>query len=141
MSDDEFEQAATEREAALTGLQPYQVRANRAVSDQLIRQIVADSRRGPTAPSSLASSVQSTPRPASGGSVPIQPPPGIKYVDQLCDAADRRDRAVAIQQKIETEWIEQLLERKNPYKAKTGYDPQQRFDAETPSFHREKSDD
>jgi len=54
MSDDEFEQAATEREAAMTGLQPYQVRANRAVPNSLIRDIVADSRCGPTAPSSLA---------------------------------------------------------------------------------------
>jgi hypothetical protein len=26
-------------------------------------------------------------------SVPLGPPPGINYVDQLCDAADRRERS------------------------------------------------
>jgi hypothetical protein len=109
----------------------------RAVPDSLLRDIVNDSRRGPAAPSSLASSVQSEkPRAPSGGTTPIQPPPGIKYVDQLCDAADRRDRAVRVQQEMEAAWIEGLLERGNPHKAKIGYDPHQRFDDETPSFHR-----
>jgi hypothetical protein len=81
------------------------------------------------------------PRAPSGGTTPIQPPPGLRWIDAQCDAQDKRDRAVAIQQKMEIEWTEHLLARRNPHKAKTGYDPQQRFDAETPGFHREKSDD
>ena len=143
MSDDEFEQAATEREAAMTGLQPYQVRANRAVPNSLIRDIVADSRCGPTAPSSLASRPSSPQPPSPKGNgwqdaAPLKPI-DTRYIDALCDAQDRRDRAVAIQQKMETEWIEHLLDRRNPHKAKTGYDPLQRFDGETPSCYREKS--
>jgi hypothetical protein len=139
MSDDAFEQEATEREAAMTGLQPYQVRANRAVPNSLIRDIVADSRRGPTAPSSLASSVQSEkPRPPSGGVTPISQPPGIAHIDRLCDEADRRARAVAAQQQAETAWIEMLLERRNPHKAKTEYDHLKRYDDAVPSVHREK---
>ena len=123
MSDEELEQEMTQREAAMTGLQPYQIRARRAVSDKLLRDIVNDSRRGPTAPSSLASSVQSEPRRPSGATAPIQPPPGIEHIDRLCDEADRRARAVAVQQKLALEWIEGLLERRNPHKAKTNYDP------------------
>ena len=123
MSDDELEQEITQREAAMTGLQPYQVRANRAVSTKLLRDIVNDSRRGPTAPSSLAGPSQSAPRRASGGTTEEKPPPGIEHIDRMCDAQDRRDRAIAHQQAAELAWIEGLLERKNPHKAKTNYDP------------------
>src|SRR5215469_15410581 len=98
MSNDDLEHAATEREAAMRGLQPYQVRANRAVPDSLIRDIVGDSRRGPAAPSSLASHSQSSEpeRPASGGAVEVRPPAGIDYIDRMCAEQDRADRAAAI---------------------------------------------
>jgi hypothetical protein len=65
--------------------------------------------------------------------------PDTRWVDAQIDAQDARDRAVRLQQKLELEWIEKLLDRRDPYKAKTGYDPLQRFDDETPSCHREKS--
>jgi hypothetical protein len=104
-------------------LEEWQEDMIRAVPNSLIRDIVNDSRRGPTPPSSLASSVQSEkPRAPSGGTAPLQPPPGLNYVDALCDEADRRARAVAIQQRMETEWIEGLLERRNPHRAQTGYE-------------------
>jgi hypothetical protein len=32
-------------------------------------------------------------------------PPGINYIDQMCDAADKRDRAALIKEKAETERI------------------------------------
>jgi hypothetical protein len=139
MSDDELEQEVTQREAAMIGLQPYQVRANRAVPDSLVRDIVADSRRGPTAPSSLASSVQSEkPRPLSGGSVPIQPPPGLNYVDQQVNAATRREYLIRAQQIAELQWIEDQLAKKTTYRAKTEYDHLKRYDDAVPSLHREK---
>jgi len=40
------------------------------------------------------------PRPASGGTVEITAPPGIKYVDQLCDAADAADRRARVREKL-----------------------------------------
>jgi hypothetical protein len=79
------------------------------------------------------------PRPPSGGTAPVESPPGLIYIDAQCEAAARRDRAVALQQKLETEWIGGLLERKNPHMAKTAYDPLQRYDDEVhQSAYREK---
>jgi hypothetical protein len=46
------------------------------------------------------------PRPASGGTAPIQPVPGISHIDRICEAQDRADRAAAIRQRIENDWIE-----------------------------------
>jgi hypothetical protein len=34
---------------------------------------------------------------------PLQPPSGIKYVDQMCEAQSRADRAAAIRQRIESD--------------------------------------
>jgi hypothetical protein len=146
-SDDDLEREATEREAALTGRPAYVVRANRAVPDRLIRDLVNDFRRGPAAPSSMAtrpghSKPDEPDRPRTGwvDPAPLQSPPGIEHVDALCDAQDRRDRAVAVQQKRENDWIEAQLDRRNPHKAKTEYNVLGRFDNETPSFHREKDE-
>jgi hypothetical protein len=123
MSDDELEQTTTEREAKLRGLQPFQVRANRAVSDQLMRDIVNDSRGGVTQRSSLARLPRSEPRAPSGGTVEVKPPPGIDYIDRMCEAQSRTERAAAIRQRIENEWIEALMGNKTPHKAATEYNP------------------
>ena len=42
---------------------------------------------------------------------PVQPPSGIDYIDQMCDAQDRADRAAAIRQRIENDWIESHFEK------------------------------
>jgi hypothetical protein len=75
--------------------------------DATMRDVIADARRGisPSAsmiPDQRAAEEQ---RPASGGTTEVRPPPGLTYVDALCDAADRRDRAVALKEKIETELL------------------------------------
>ena len=61
------------------------------------------------------------PRAVSGGSVPIQPPPGIADIDRLCDAADRADRAAAARVRMEA-----LMSDKTPHRAKFEYDPYDR---------------
>jgi hypothetical protein len=99
----------------------------RAISNSLIRDIVADSRRGPAAPSSLASPAQSEkPRPPSGGTAEIKSPPGIDTIDRMCAEQDRAAKAAAVRQRIENEWIEGLLERRDPNRVKFEYDPYSR---------------
>jgi hypothetical protein len=66
------------------------------VDDRLMSDIVNDSRRGVSAPSSLAGPVE--PRPSvergSGWQKPAELglPPGTKWIDQLCDVQDAIDR-------------------------------------------------
>jgi hypothetical protein len=83
-----------------------------------MRGAVADSRRGISNSASMIPDQQRAAeeqRPASGGTVEVKPPPGINYVDALCDVADRRDRAAAVREKLETEWALSRLEtRKAP---------------------------
>jgi hypothetical protein len=71
-----------------------------AVPDKLMRDIVNDHRRGVSPPSSLASTPGAPPPPArlSGWSepAPLGPPPGINYVDALCDAQAAKERAALI---------------------------------------------
>ena len=126
MSDDEFEQAATEREAAMTGLQPYQIRARRAVSSKLLHDIWKDSHGGVTPRSSLARLPQSEPRLVSGGTTPIRPPPGLDHIDRMCAEQDRVDRAAAMKVRIDTELAEAALSRRNPHKVVTEYNPYSR---------------
>jgi hypothetical protein len=67
-----------------------------AVGDRLMADIVNDNRRSPIAQ-------EPKPKARERGSgwydaKPLGPQPGINYVDQLCDAADVRDRAERIAQ-------------------------------------------
>jgi hypothetical protein len=86
----------------------------RAVPDSLLRDIVNDIRRGPAVRSSLASRPQSSEpaRPVGGGTVPIQPPPGIDIIDRMCASQAAIERTAAIKQRIESEWIEHLISKK-----------------------------
>jgi hypothetical protein len=58
------------------------------------------------------------PRAARSSETPIAPPPGVDHCDRIAEAFARRDLAVTMQQKLEVEWIEKLLDRRNPHKAK-----------------------
>jgi hypothetical protein len=69
------------------------VRANREAGiDAAMRAEMADRYRPPAPPVS-----RPAPAPTSGGSgwapaIPLGPPPGVREVDRLCDAADAIDR-------------------------------------------------
>ena len=58
----------------------------------------------------------------------MKPPPGIDIIDRMCAEQDRANRAAAIRQKVENEWIESHF-RRDPYKAATEYNP---FDKKRP---------
>jgi hypothetical protein len=80
----------------------------RAVPDSLVRDIVKDGRAGPAVRSSLASrpGQSSEPeRPASGGTTPIGPPPGIAALDAVAESFAAADRAKAIREKLENELV------------------------------------
>jgi hypothetical protein len=68
------------------------------------------------------------PAPRGSGWQDAVPLKGVdtRWVDAQLDAQDRIDRANAIReriQRIESEWIEAKLERRNPYQAKISYEP------------------
>jgi len=83
--------------------------------------------------------VEEKPRPPDGGgTVPIEPAPGIAHLDRIAESFARADRAAAARVRIDNELAEAMMKNKAQNKAKTEYDPAQRFDDETPSFHRKK---
>ena len=108
-------------------LQEWQQDMIRAVPDSLVRDLVSDFRRGPSVRSSLASSVQSEkPRAPSSGTTEVKPPPGINYIDQMCEAQDRIDRAAAARVRVETELMEAMMNEKTLRRVKSDYNPYSR---------------
>jgi hypothetical protein len=95
-------------------------RIQRSISSTM-RDVINDARNGISQSASLIPPNQQrdeVPRAPSGGTTEIKPPPGVNYVDALCDAADRRDRLAAIRQAAENAEIERHLDRKDhPYQA------------------------
>ena len=72
-----------------------------AVPTSLVRDIVNDSRRGVTPPSSLASDPDKKPEEPTRGTghydpAPLRPPPGVEICDRLMDVQDLRDKAALI---------------------------------------------
>jgi hypothetical protein len=91
--------------------------------DATMREVVAN-RNIPHSASMMPDrqrAAEEPPRAPSGGTVPIASPPGVNYVDALCDAADRRDRIAAIRAAQEAAWIESHFEK--PPRIETDYEP------------------
>jgi hypothetical protein len=126
---DELQKQKLAAEANAQGRQEWELDAERAVPTSLIRDIVSDAYRGIAQSTSMIPDrhrSQDRPRPPSGGTVPIQPPPGIEIIDRLCQAQDRADRAAAVRVRIETEMVEAAMANKVTYKAETEYNPYSR---------------
>jgi hypothetical protein len=126
---DEIENQRRAAEAKAQGRHLWELEAERAAPTNLIRDLVADSRRGISQsasmiPDRLRSS--EPPRARSSSETPIAPPLGVDHCDRIAEAFARRDLAVTMQQKLEIEWIEKLLERKNANKTTYEYDPYSR---------------
>ena len=120
--------------------QEWQRDMERVAPTSLVRSIADDFRRGPAGPSSIAGarSVNNEPRAASGGVTPITQPPGLRWIDQQCDAADRQEQIAALRQRVENEWFEQKLAGGKSNRAKSEYSPAARYDDEVPPLHRDK---
>jgi hypothetical protein len=90
------EEALLEAEAKRRGISVTQLQMQMAVPDDLIRDIVADSRKGISQSASMISTSERAepPRRTNGWieAKPLAPPPGIALVDRLCEAQDARDR-------------------------------------------------
>jgi hypothetical protein len=125
---DELEKQRRAAEARAQGRQEWELEAERAVPTSLIRDVVGDAYKGISQSTSqlLPSRTQEKPRPASGGTMELKPPPGIDIIDRMCEAQDRADRAAAVRVRIETELVEAMMENKISYKAKTEYNPYSR---------------
>jgi hypothetical protein len=68
-----------------------------------------------------------TPRAVSGGTIERKPPPGINYIDRMCEAASHSDRMAALKVKVETQWLEFLMEQAKGPRIEHDYEP---FDRE-----------
>jgi hypothetical protein len=89
-------QAELEAEARRRGLEPWQLAAMRAVPVDLVRDLVADSRRGPSQPSSMVTKPEAPAAPKGNGwaePTPLGPPPGVALIDRMVDVQDGIDRA------------------------------------------------
>ena len=63
------------------------------------------------------------PRVPSGGTIERKPPPGINYIDRMCEAQDRVDRAAATRVRVETALVEAIMNDKISNKIKSDYNP------------------
>src|SRR5215469_15317228 len=89
-----------EAEARVRGIEPYKVRASNAVGDRLIKDIVADARRGISQSASMIPDRQRSSAEAQQGNgwvepAPLKPPAGIEHIDRLVAQQDRADCAAA----------------------------------------------
>jgi hypothetical protein len=127
---DEQERARLAAEAAARGLQEWQLDAMRGAPASVMRDVVADSRRGISQSASMIPDrlrPSEPPRAPNSSETPIAPPPGVDHCDRIAEAFARQDLTVTMQQKLEIEWIEKLLDRRNGgHRAKTEYDPYSR---------------
>ena len=90
--------------------QEWQIDAQRAVGNRLMADVVADFRRPLSNSASMIPEKQraaGTERPPSGGgTVEVRPPPGVNYIDRMCDAADRQEQIARARIELENQWIE-----------------------------------
>jgi len=68
-----------------------------AIPDRQIASIVRELRLGPAQPSSMTKPVATEPPKVIGkhgwlDERKLEPPPGISLIDQMCEAADRKER-------------------------------------------------
>src|SRR6516165_5991927 len=91
-----------EAEARARGIDPYKVRAANAVGDRLVADLVADARRGISQSASMIPPSREPAKPRGNGWIEATPlkPPDTRWVDAQCDAQDKRDRAMALRQRI-----------------------------------------
>jgi hypothetical protein len=88
------EEALLAAEAQRRGLSVVELKMQMAVGDEVVRNIVTDSRRGICQSTSLIPRDRNEPErpPARAVELPIQPPPGIASVDRIAQAFDARER-------------------------------------------------
>ena len=103
-------------EARTLGIDAYKLRANRAVNNRLVRDIVSDFRAPISQSTSMIPPARREPPPPKGSgwqdAAPIKPPSGIDIIDRMVANQDRADKAAAIRRRLEADWIErQLLNR------------------------------
>ncbi len=140
---DEQERARKAAWARSRGLEPWQADMADAIPENVMRDVVADSRAGISRSASMIPERpdEPPPRKPSGGTVEVTPPNGINHVDAIAESFARRDRAVTHQQAMELAWIEKLIDRRSPSaRARMAYDPLERYDSEVPAAHRAKDE-
>ena len=99
---------ALQREAKALGLQPWQLRAMRAVPTDVVRDIVNDSRTYDPAPRSMAAKPAGSEekKPVQRGTgwvnaVPLGPQPGAEHIERIADHFARLDKAARVKQALE----------------------------------------
>ena len=100
IKDDARRQQALADEAKARGIPEWQLEAARAVGTDAVRDIVADSRRGSVHEPRSIMPEGANAKPAPKGNGWVTPPqvgdwspPGERFMNQMMDAQDARDRA------------------------------------------------
>jgi hypothetical protein len=119
-AEDKFD---VEAEARRRGIDAYKVRAANAVGDRLVADLVADAYRGISQSASMIPPSREPAKPKGNGWVEASPlkSPDTRWVDRQLDAQDKLDRAAALRQRMESDWIESHFDR-GP-RIETEYDP------------------
>jgi len=123
---DELERQRRAAAANALGRQEWELEAERAVPTSLIRDIVQDAYHGISQSTSLVPPRQRSedkPRAPSGGTVPLQPPPGIRELDAVAEGFARADRLAALKVRIEVALLERELEEARRPKVAHDYNP------------------
>jgi hypothetical protein len=113
-AEDKFD---VEAEARRRGIDAYKVRASNAVGDALVRDLVADAYKGISQSASMIPPSREPAKPRGTGWVEAAPlkGPDTRWCDRQLDAQDKLDHAMALRQRIESDWIEfQLDQAKGP---------------------------
>jgi hypothetical protein len=98
--EDAKRQQAIANEARRRGIPEWQLEMANAVGDDLLRDLVADSKRN-SQPSSIAAKpkVEEPPRGSWGtGSVPLSQPPGVDLIDRMVKVQDALNAAQKVQE-------------------------------------------
>jgi hypothetical protein len=105
-----------EAEARRRGIEPYQVRATGAVNDRLMADLVSDFHRPISQSSSMIPPSREPPKPKGSGWVEASPlkSPDTRWIDRQLDSQDKRDRAMALRQRVESDWLFQLEQARGP---------------------------
>jgi hypothetical protein len=126
---DELEKQRLAAEAKRQGRQEWEIDAANAVPAGFMRDVLNDSRRMSQSASMIRDRMRAkeTPRPPSGGgTVPITQPDGLKYIDQMCQAQDRLDRANAARVLLRADLVEAAMELAKGARIQSDYDPFER---------------
>jgi hypothetical protein len=113
-----YEDELIQREAAARGISETMLRMLKATPDSLMRDLMADARKGISSSASMIPDRERKQPPVAKGSGWVEPrplsqPPGIDKIDAMCIEQGRRERLVKIHERLaELQRLEEIERRR-----------------------------